>query len=289
LLNGASDHFFSALRIPLLKGRLFARTDTLGKPRVAIVNDVLARRYFPGQDPIGKQIAFDETDFKSHPITIIGLVRGTRQIGLAKPPDAQLYLDFRQVPPATLWSQFLLKQIMTYAVRVSNGDPVAVDKEVQRAIHRVDPTQTIFHVAIMKEIVSASAQSRQLGAMLLSVFAGLALLVAAAGLYGVLSYMVTQKKHEIAVRMALGAGRDDVVRMIVSRALVLYSIGLAGGLVGVIWCGRLLANMLTGVEPWDPVALGLTTVVLLLVSFVAAWFPARRAASIDAYQALRSE
>ncbi len=288
LLNAASENYFSALQIPLLKGRFFARTDTLGKPRVAIVNDVLAERYFAGQDPIGKQIAFDDTDFKSNPITIIGLVRGTRQIGLAKPPDAQLYLDFRQVPPATLWSQFLLKQIMTYAVR-SSVNPLAVDKEVERVIHRVDPAQTIFHVATMKKIVSASVQSRRLGAILLSVFAGLALVVAAAGLYGVLSYMVTQKKREIAVRMALGARRDDVVRMIVSRALVLYAIGLAGGLLGVIWCGHLLSNMLTGVKPWDPVALGVTTAALLLVCFLAAWFPARRAASIDPYQALRSE
>src|SRR5581483_10504149 len=124
LMNAASEHFFSALQIPLLKGRFFARTDTLETPRVAIVNDVLARRYFAGQDPIGKQIAFDDSDFKSHPITIVGVVQGTRQIGLAKPPDAQLYLDFRQVLPATLWSQFLLKKIMTYAVR-SDGDSIS--------------------------------------------------------------------------------------------------------------------------------------------------------------------
>ena len=289
LLNAASERFFNALGIQLLKGRFFARTDTLGKPRVAIVNDVLARRYFSGEDPIGKQIAFDDSDFKSNPITIVGLVRGTRQIGLGKPPDAQLYLDFRQVPPATLWSQFLLKQIMTYAVRISSGDPVAVTKTVQRAIHRVDPVQTIFHIATMEEIVSASVQGRRLGAILLTMFAGLALVVAAAGLYGVLSYMATQKKREIAVRMALGARQDEVVWMIVSRALVLYAIGLTCGLMGVIWCGHLLSNMLTGVQPSDPVVLGITTVVLLFVSFLAAWFPARRAASIDPYQALRSE
>lgn len=289
LLNAASDHFFSALQIQLLKGRFFARTDTLGQPRVAIVNDILARHYFAGEDPIGKQIAFDDSDFKTNPITIVGVVRGTRQTGLAKPPTAQLYLDFRQVPPATLWSQFLLKQIMTYAVRVSNGDPAAVSKDVQRVIQRVDPGQTVFHVAMMKEIVSASVASRRQGALLLTVFAGLALVVAVAGLYGVLSYMVTQRKRDIAVRMALGAGRKEVVRMIVSHALVLYAIGLIGGLVGAIWCGHLLSNMLTGVQPWDPIALGITTVVLLLVFFVAAWFPSRRAASIDPYQALRSE
>lgn len=289
LLNATSERFFSALQVPLLKGRFFQRTDTLGQPRVAIVNDVLARRYFAGEGPIGKQIAFDDTDFKTNPITIVGVVHGTRQIGLAKPPDAQLYLDFRQVPPATLWSQFLLKQIMTYVVRVSSGDPGSVNKEVQTVIHRVDPGQTVFHVATMNEIVSASVRSRRLGAILLAVFAGLALVVAVAGLYGVLSYMVMQKKRDIAVRMALGANRNEVVQMVISHALVLYAIGLAAGLVGVIWCGHLLSSMLTGIRPWDPIALGFTTMVLLLVSFFAAWFPARRAASIDPYQALRSE
>ncbi len=287
-LNAVSDDFFRALQIPLVRGRFFTRTDTLDKPRVAIVNDVLAQRYFAGEDPIGKQITFDDPDSNAHPLTIVGVVRGSRQIGLAKPPDPELYLDFRQVPPATLWSEFLLKQIMTYVVRAS-GDPGAVGNEVQRVIHRVDPGQTVFHVAAMKEIVSASVQGRRLGAMLLSVFAGLSLVVAAAGLYGVLSYMVTQRKRDIAVRMALGARQNDVVRMIVARALVLYGIGVAAGLVGVIWCGHLLSNMLAGVQPWDPAALGITTVVLVLVALLAAWFPAQRAASIDPYQALRSE
>ncbi len=289
LLNATSENFFSALQIPLLKGRFFKKTDTLERPRVAIVNDVLVRRYFVGEDPIGKQIAFDDTVFRAHPITIVGVVRSTRQRGLAKPPEAQLYLDFRQVPPATLWSQFLLKQIMTYIVRVSNRDPAALNREIQQVINRVDPGQTVFHVATMQEIVSASVQSRRLGAILLSVFAGLALVVAVAGLYGVLSYVVLQRKRDIAVRMALGANRKDVVGMIIARALVLYAIGVAAGLVGVIWIGHLLSSLLVGVQPWDPVAMGLTTLVVLLSAFGAAWFPARRAASIDPYQALRSE
>ena len=287
-LNATSDDYFRALQIPLIRGRFFTPRDTLGKPRVAIVNQVLAQRYFPGEDPIGKQITFQDPNSEAHPITIVGEVLGSRQKGLAKPPDPELYLDFRQVPPATLWSEFLLKQIMTYVVHVS-GDPGSVGNEVQRVIHQVDPAQTIFHVATMQEIVSASVQARRLGGILLSVFAGLALVVAAAGLYGVLSYMVTQRNRDIALRMALGARQDEIVRMIVSRALVLYAVGLAGGTVGVIWCGHLLSNMLAGVQPWDPIALGGTTVVLLLVSLVAAWFPARRAASIDPYQALRSE
>jgi predicted permease len=285
-LNAASEDYFRAFEIPLLKGRFFQRTDSLGKPRVAIVNDILAARYFAGKNPIGQRIAFEDSDSESHPITIIGVVRGSRQVGLAKAADAELYLDFRQVPPATLWSEFLLKQIMTYVVR-TNGNPIQVSQQAQRVIHQVDPAQTIFHVATMQEVVSTSVKGRRLGGILLSVFAGLALVVAAAGLYGVLSYMVTQRRRDIAVRMALGARQNEIVRMIVSRALVLYAIGLAAGMLGVIWCGHLLSNMLAGVRPWDPIALAITTAVLLFVSFLAAWFPARRAASIDPYLALR--
>lgn len=287
-LNATSDDFFRALQIPLLRGRFFARTDTLGKPRVAIVNDVLAERYFAGQDAIGKQITFQDPDSEAHPATIVGIVRGSRQRGLAKPPDAEVYLDFRQVPPETLWSQFLLKQIMSFVVRTS-GDPVTVANNVRRVIRRLDPDQTIFHVETMEGIVSSSVRSRRLGAILLSVFAGLALVVAAAGLYGVLSYMVAQRKRDIAIRMALGALQSEIVRMVVGRALVLYTIGLVAGLLGVIWCGHLLSNMLAGIQPWDPVALGITAAVLLLISFLAAWFPAQRAVSVDPYSTLRAE
>ena len=287
-LNAASEDYFRALGIALLKGRFFTRADTFGKPRVAIVNDVLVKRYFSGHNPIGKQIAFDAADFKSDPITIVGVVHASRQRELANPPDAELYLDFRQVQPATLWSQFLLKQIMSFVVRMS-GDPETVVTDVRHIIHRLDPAQTIFHVETMEGIVSDSVRSRRLGAILLSVFAGLALVVAAAGLYGVLSFMVTQRRRDIAVRMALGALQNQVVRLVVGRALVLYVIGLATGLVGVIWCGHLLSGMLAGVQPYDPIALATTTAVLLLISILAAWFPARRAASIDPYSTLRAE
>jgi predicted permease len=287
-LNAASDDFFRALRIPLLAGRFFTKRDALGKPRVAIVNDILARRYFAGQDPIGKQIAFDDPDFQSNPITIVGVVAGSRQIGLAIPPDAELYLNFRQVPPATLWSEFLLKQIMTYVVR-SSGDPAATTMEVRRVIRRVDPEQTVFHVATMQEIVFASVEGRRLAALLLTVLASLALVVAATGLYGVLSYLISQRSRDIAVRMALGARKIDVLRMLVLRALALYGAGAVCGIVGVIWCGRLLAKMLAGIRPWDPSTLGVTIAVLLAIVVLAAWLPARRAASIDPYQALRSE
>ncbi len=285
-VNAASGDYFRTMQIPLLKGRFFAETDTLNQPPVVIINDVLAKHYFLGQNPIGKQITMGGPYFAQHPLTIVGVVRGSRQMGLAKPPDAEVYLDFRQVPP--LWSQFLLKQIMTYVVR-STESPATLIREVQHAIHRVDPMQTTFHAATMDEIVSNSVRSRRLEALLLSVFAVLALIVAAAGLYGLLSYTITQRTRDIAVRIALGAKQSDVVHMIVSRALVLYAIGLCAGLIGAVWCGHLLSSMLAGVRPWDPAALGTTAAALFVVVLFASWFPARRAAAINPREALRGE
>jgi ABC-type antimicrobial peptide transport system permease subunit len=141
----------------------------------------------------------------------------------------------------------------------------------------------------MQEIVFASVEGRRLAALLLTVLASLALVVAATGLYGVLSYLISQRSRDIAVRMALGARKIDVLRMLVLRALALYGAGAVCGIVGVIWCGRLLAKMLAGIRPWDPSTLGVTIAVLLAIVVLAAWLPARRAASIDPYQALRSE
>jgi putative ABC transport system permease protein len=216
-------------------------------------------------------------------------VRGSRQTTLASPPDAEIYLlSFRQIPPGTIWAQFLLQQIMTYVVR-TDRDPLAISSEVVRAIHTIDPVQTVFHMATMEEVVSSSVRGRRLGLILVAVFAGLALVVAAAGLYGVLSYLVSQRTRDIAVRLALGATREDVVRMIMSRALAVCGIGLSTGLFGAMWCGQVMAGMLADVRPWDPATLGVTSATLLLVAFAAAWFPGRRAASIDTCQALRTE
>jgi ABC-type antimicrobial peptide transport system permease subunit len=233
---------------------------------------VLARRYFNGQNPIGHQIAFDDPDSTAHPLTIVGVVRGSRQHALAQPPDPEIYLCYRQIPPDTLWSKFLLRTIMVFAIR-TDGDPTALARGVQSEIHQVNSNQTLFFIEPMDNVVAHSVQNRRLILVLLGVFAGLALLVAAAGLYAVLSYGVQQRTRDIAVRMALGARLGDVLGLI----------------VGAIISGQLLAKMLVGVRAWDPLTLGASGIVLILVSFPAAWFPARRAASVDPMKALRME
>jgi predicted permease len=287
-LNAASDGYFRALQIPLVRGRFFNGKDTSTTPRVAVINDVLARRYFNGQNPIGHQIAFDDPDPTAHPLTIVGVVRGSRQHALAQPPDPEIYLCYRQIPSDTLWSKFLLRTIMVFAIR-TDGDPTALARGVQSEIHQVNSNQTLFFIETMDNVVAHSVQNRQLILVLLGVFAGLALLVAAAGLYAVLSYGVQQRTRDIAVRIALGARLDDVLGLIVGRASVLYALGLAFGLAGAIISGQLVTKMLVGVRAWDPLTLGASGIVLILVSFPAAWFPARRAASVDPMTALRME
>ena len=287
-LNAASDCYFRALQIPLLHGRFFSSKDTSTTPRVALINDVLARRYFTGQDPIGRRIAFDDPDSAAHPLTIVGVVQGSRQQALAQPPAPEIYLCYRQIPPDTLWSEFLLRTLMVFAIR-TDGDPAALARVVQSEIHQVNPNQALFDIRTMEAVVAHSVQNRRLMLILLGVFAGLALLVAAAGLYAVLSYGVQQRTRDIAVRMALGARLGDVLALIVGRASVLYALGLAFGVAGAIVSGQLIAKMLVGVRTWDPPTLIGSAVVLIFVSFPAAWFPARRAASVDPMKALRME
>lgn len=287
-INSASEDLFRALGTPLLRGRFFSATDTSGSQRVAIINDELARRYFSNEDAVGKQIAFDDPDSLQHPLTIVGIVRGIRQRTLAKPPEPEIYLSFRQIPRDTLWSDFLLKSIMTYVVR-TEYEPATVQHAVESVIHGVDSSQTVFHVATMDQVVSHSLETRRFTTILLGTFAAIALLVAAAGLYALLSYAVGQRRREIAVRIALGARGDHVVRAVVARAVRLYAVSLSIGILGAAGCGRFLSTMLSGVETWDPLALGSAGLVLLAVSILAAWLPARRATAIDPMQVLRGE
>ncbi|HYL93483.1 MAG TPA: ABC transporter permease, partial [Alphaproteobacteria bacterium] len=288
-LNAASDDYFRAMQIPLMQGRFFSESDGLGAPRVAIVNDELAHKYFAGQDPVGKQIVFSDPDSAAaRPLTIVGVVHGSRQRTLAAPPQAEIYFSMRQIPNNTIWSQFFLRSIMTYVVR-SEGKPEAQTAAVQAAIQGVEPGETVFDVRPMEDVVSHFVEDRRLSLVLLGSFAGLALIVAAAGLFAMLSYSVRQRTQEIAVRMALGASHADVLQLIGRHALRLTVIGLGAGVVAAIVAGNLAASMLFGVQSWDPVTLCATTLTLLLVALPSAFFPAHRAASVNVLEALRTE
>lgn len=286
-LNAATEDYFKVMGIPLIKGRTFTASDSLGTMRVAVINDALAKSYFENEDPIGKQITFGDPDFIANPLNVIGVVRGSRQQTLGEPPEPEIYFAVRQVPPGSLWSQILLRNIMTY-VASTEGDAVAHSNAMRGAIVSVDASTTLFDVRTMDDVVSNVVQNRRLGLVLLAVFAGLALIVAAVGLYAMLSYSVQQRRAEMALRLVLGAPRSNLFNLIAGRALLIDLIGIGIGIVGAVTVGRLIAHLLYGIQPWDPVTLGIACLVLMLITLPAAFVPALRASSVSMLKALRA-
>ena len=288
-LNAASEDYFRTLRIPLIRGRFFSQSDGPEAARVAIINDALAQRYFRGQDPIGRQISFGDPDYIAHPLTIVGVVHGSRQQTLAEPPEPEIYFALHQVPPSSLWTQILLRNVMSYVVRTQGASPESLVGEVRSAINSVDSSETLFDIQTMDNVVAQFVQDRRLGLILLGIFAALALIVAVLGLYAMLSYNVQQRRPEIAVRMAMGARRVDVLQLIAGRAFRLTIIGLTIGIVGAILGSQIISRLLYGVKSWDPITLLATCAILVLITVPAALLPAFRAASVNMLQALRTE
>ena len=288
LLNAISEEYFSLLQIPLLRGRFFTQQDNLEHPPAAIVNDAFAKKYFAGEDPVGRQVRLGGPDQAASPLLVVGVVGDTRQQTLAMPTEPEIYLSFRQIQPGTIWDNVLLNQIMSVVVR-THGDSAAVSRMVQAAIHQVDPGQAVYHAESMEDVIASSVRDRRLGFTLVAALAGLALLVACAGVWSVLSYTVGQRTREIAVRIAMGATRAKLIRMVISQAVVLCGIGLTIGITGAVLCGYLMRSLLVGIHPWDPLALSGTILVLVLVTILASLYPAMRAASVEPVQALRSE
>ncbi len=267
--------YFKAMRIPLLKGRLFdARDSGSGIHRVVISAD-LARRFFPNDDPIGKRIAIDWNE--QTPDEIIGVVGDVHQLTLDDEIRATTYW-----PPARFaypWNTLVIR---------TSGDPVRIVPEVAALVHRYDSTIAVADVRTMDEVLSGSAAERRLTMLLLSAFATVALLLAAVGIYGVVSCSITERVHEIGIRMALGAARQAVMRMVLAQALTLSISGVAVGAVGAWLLTRLMKTLLFGVPAFDPVTFVAVSALLVLVAAVAAWIPGRRATRIDPALALRS-
>jgi putative ABC transport system permease protein len=267
--------YFKAMGIPLLEGRLFDSRDVTS-PHKVIVSADLARRFFPNEDPIGKQIAIDWNDMI--PDEIIGVVGDVHQATLDDELRATTYW-----PPSRFaypWN--------TVVVRTA-GDPGRIVPEVAALVRQYDSTIALADVRTMDEVMSISAAERRLMMLLLSAFAGLALLLAAVGIYGVISYSVSERTHEIGIRMALGAARGTVMRMILGHALALASAGVAAGAAGAFVLTRLMKTLLFGVRPFDPVTFVAVSVLLTLVAALAAWVPGIRATRVDPVVALRAE
>ena len=275
-LRRVSASYFSAMGTPLLRGRAFTDHDNIDGRDVIVVDETLARRYFPNQDPIGKHIHI--TDFTHRGREIVGVVAGVRDTGYDKQPRPTIYFPFLQVPAQT----------MSMVVRTS-APPDAILPAIKNAIWSVDKDQPIFNVRTMDEIVEEVVSAQRLAFVLLGVFSGLALVLASIGIYGVTSYSVSQRTHEIGIRLALGAEKGHVLRLVIGNGLGLAAIGVAVGAVAAAVLTRLMASLLYEVKPGDPLTFVGVAALLISVAAIASFIPARRATKVDPLVALRYE
>src|SRR5215213_918087 len=266
--------YFQTLQIPLKAGRTFTEQDNLQNTKVVIVNETMARRLWPGESPIGRRFTIWRDE--KFPREVVGVVGDTKG-ALDKEPGHQMYVPYAQDPT---WGSLSL------VVRTP-GEPAAVAGAVRAAIRAVDKGVVNYNSRTMNDVVSNSAASRRVPMLLLSAFAGVAMLLAMLGIYGVTSYYVTQRTHEIGVRMALGAQIVDVLKLVLRRAVLLAVMGIGIGIVGAIALTRYLTTLLFGVKPVDVLTFVGVALVLMVVVLVACLVPARRAARIDPLEALK--
>src|ERR1700736_1421621 len=267
--------YFRALKTPLLRGRFFAESDNINAPGVAIINDALAKKYWPNEDALGKRITLDDPRKNPKWLTIVGIVRSIRHRALDVDPQPEYYLPLAQDPERT----------MVLTVR-STQDPRTLTSAIRREIQSIDPDQPMANVRTLEVVTADSVAPRRMSMVLLAAFAGIALLLASVGIYGVISYLVVQRTHEIGVRMALGAQRTDVLRLVVGHALKLVGIGTAIGFVLAFLSTRALAALLYNVGAFDATTFVFVTITLAAVALLASYIPALRATRADPMIAL---
>ncbi len=268
-----SPGYFYTLGIPVLKGRTFTGHDDEQSLKVAVVNEALANHLWPGEDPVGKQLPLFNAN-----LTVIGVVGNTRHNGLSEDTTAETYVPFLQAPGNS----------MQLAVRAS-VEPDSLVSAVRAQVRDIDPDQPLYHVSTMEQILSDSLAPRRFNLLLLAIFAAIALTLATVGIYGVMAFSVTQRTHEIGIRMALGAERRNVLGLIVRQGLRLTLAGVVIGVAGAWGLTRFLSSFLYGVRPTDPWTFVLVSVVLVAVAIMASYIPARRATKVDLIVALRYE
>jgi predicted permease len=292
LYRPVGSDYFQALQIRLRRGRPFDARDRHGSLPVVIVNEAVARENWPGEDPIGKHLTIGQPILKDigDPFAreIIGVVSDVRELSLGLKPQPIIYIPIGQQNDGM--TRLLTRLFpITLVVRTKAEEPASMTAATQAAIWRVDPEQTVANVRVMDAVVTRSLGANRFNAVLLGMLAGLALLLAAVGLYGVLSHLVGQQRREIGVRMALGATEGGVLRLFLSQGLTLVSMGTIAGLAAAYGATRFLGSMLVGVSTTDPSTFVVAPIVLLLVALVAVAVPAWRAARVDPASALRAD
>jgi putative ABC transport system permease protein len=284
VMTSVSRDYLSAVGIHLVAGRGFTETDGAGQPRVMLINQTVARSGFLGEKPLGTHVYVGGgTD----PIEIVGIVEDIRQFGLDSDPVAQVFVDFRQFPPSAI-SLSLGRLPLSYAVRTGERQKGVV-ASIRALVRQVEPDATVDDIATMQQLVSDSISRPRFYAVLLGIFAVVAVMLAAVGIYGVMAYSVTRRTREIGIRMALGAARADVLGLVLGQTLGLTVIGITLGLAGAAAFTRYLAGMLFGLTPLDPTTFIAVALVFSAVAMCAALVPARRATNVDPLIALRYE
>jgi putative ABC transport system permease protein len=269
--------YFQTMGIPLLGGRIFSDADAKSKTLVGVVNETLVRTVFSGQNPIGKHIL--NFGPQMNDIEIVGVIGNVRHVGLATPPRPEVYLPFGQAH----WPSVFM------VVRSRLSDPLQLSVAAQGVVASVSKEIPLANLRTMDEVIADSVQSRRFVMQLLSIFAAVAMLLAAIGLYGVMSYSTAQRTREIGIRMAMGAHKHDVVKLVVAQGMTLAFIGILVGGVASVGLTRLISGLLYGVGTMDPYVFAAVAGLLASIALLANYFPARRSAKIDPMAALRYE
>jgi predicted permease len=277
-INRADPHYLRTMKIPLIIGRVFTEQDRAGAQTVALINQAMAERYWPGQDPVGKSLRLSVTDVTDTTALIVGVVGNIKNYNLEEPAAAQIYLAFAQLP-----SGFARLVVRTMS------EPLAAATAVRQAVWSIDNDQPVWRVRTLESLLDRAVSGSRFMMQLVSCFSVLALLLAVVGIYGVVSYSVNQRTHEIGVRAALGARRRDIIKLVVGHGLVLIVTGVAIGLAGAFALTRYIKSMLFDVAPTDVYTYSVVSLLLAVVALLACYLPARRATKVDPMIALRHE
>ena len=275
MFNTATPNYFETIGIPLLRGRTFGNEDQANTPTVVIINKMMADRFWPNQDPVGKQVRFVEDNSLGN---IVGVVGDAKHYSIGEDQRLQMYVPYSQLPG--LFATLLIR---------TSVEPLSIAEQVRQAVWKVDPDQPMWKIRTVEFLMDRSVADRKFLMTLMVIFAGLALVLTVIGLYGVISYLVNQRTQEIGIRMALGAQMGDILRMVLRQGMFLVLGGVILGLAGAWGLTRLMAKLLYKTSPTDPVTFVGLAVLLIVVALFACYIPARRATKVDPLDALRYE
>jgi putative ABC transport system permease protein len=287
-ITAVSGGYAQLMGTPMLKGRMICNSDSASAPFVAVINQTLTHKYFGDQDPLGQKIDLGGAETGAvQPYTVVGVIADQVDNGVSQTVEPLLMVPYEQVPASSLYYQILIKTVVFFVVK-THGD-IAVAPAARNVFHQTAPDYAVDNFQTMREMVDQSNFNQRLGLYLTAAFAGLAILMVVAGLYGVLAQLVSYRRREIGVRLALGSTRQRILGMFLRQGTVLVVVGLVIGMVAALWAGRLVRSFLYQVQPLDGWTYLSVVLLLLLVGTLAALIPARRAAAVEPIEALRDE